>query len=408
MGKLTAHAVQRAKEPGRYGDGDGLYLQVGPTGTKSWFFRYRLPGSVSSNGKPMSREMGLGSLVTFTLAQARERAREQRQLVAQGLDPIAERDKAAARQSITFAQAVERYMHQQQWRNAKHRQQWASTLKNYAKSIMPLDVAAIERRQVLAIVEPIWWSKNETANRVRGRIETVLDWAKAHQYRDGENPARFKGNLDIALKPRSKVRKIQHHAALPFSQLPAFMRALSAQPGLAAQALAFTILTTARTGETIGARWSEIDLEQRVWTVPGSRMKGERDHRVPLSDQALAILTTLRTSLDVAPEPNAFVFPGRQPHRALSNMAMLKILERMDRADVTTHGFRSSFRVWAAEATDFPREVAEAALAHVIADKTEAAYQRSTFFEKRRRMMQAWGNFCADGHGSADVIPLRR
>jgi integrase len=408
MGKLTALAVQRATRPGRYGDGDGLYLQVGPTGTKSWFFRYRLAGSVSSNGKPMSREMGLGSLATFTLAQARERAREQRQLVAQGLDPIAERDKAAARQSITFAQALERYMRQQEWRNAKHRKQWASTLQNYAKSIMPLDVAAVERRQVLAIVEPIWWKKNETANRVRGRIEIILDWAKAHQYRDGENPARFKGNLDIALKPRSKVRKVQHHAALPYSELPAFMQALSVEPGLAALALTFTILTCARTGETIGARWSEIDLEQRVWTVPANRTKGGRDHQVPLSDQALAILNTLRTTLGVTAEPNAFVFPGRKRHRALSNMAMLKILERMDRADVTTHGMRSSFRIWVAEATDFPREVAEAALAHVIADKTEAAYQRSTFFEKRRRMMSAWSDFCTGGQGSSDVIPWRR
>jgi integrase len=408
MGKLTALSVQRTNQPGRYGDGDGLYLQVGPTGTKSWFFRYRLAGSVSANGKPLSREMGLGSLATFSLAQARERAREQRQLVAAGVDPIAQRDKIAARQSITFAQALERYMRTQQWRNGKHRKQWASTLQNYAKPIMPLDVGAVERRQVLAILEPIWRTKNETANRVRGRIEIILDWAKAHQYRDGENPARFKSNLDMALAARSKVRKVVHHAALPYSDLPAFMRALSAQPGLAAQALAFTILTAARTGETIGARWSEIDLTGRVWTVPANRSKGGRDHRVPLSDQAIAILTTLCEGMGVTPEPDAFVFPGRQSHRGLSNMAMLKILQRMGRADVTTHGFRSTFRVWAAEATDLPREVAETALAHAIADKTEAAYQRSTFFDKRRRMMAAWGNFCANGQGSADVIPPRR
>jgi integrase len=407
MGKLTALAVQRANRPGRYGDGDGLYLQVGPAGTKSWFFRYRLPGSISRNGKPLSREMGLGSLATFTLAEARSRAREQRQLVEAGIDPIAERDKAAARQSITFAQALERYMRRQNWRNAKHRKQWAATLRNYAKSIMSLDVAAIERRQVLAILEPIWWAKNETANRVRGRIEIVLDWAKGHQYRDGENPARYKGNLEIALATRSKVRKVQHHAALPHSDLPAFMQALSAQPGLAAQSLAFTILTAARTSETIGARWSEIDLAGRVWTVPADRSKGGREHRVPLSDQALAILTALHNPLGTAAEPDAFVFPGHRPQHGLSNMAMLKTLQRMGRADVTTHGFRSTFRVWAAEATEFPREVAEAALAHAIADKTEAAYQRSTFFDKRRRMMAAWGDFCA-GQGSADVIPLRR
>jgi integrase len=352
--------------------------------------------------------MGLGSLATFSLAQARERARSQRAFVAGGVDPIAMRDTLAARQSITFAQALQRYMRAQQWRNAKHRKQWASTLQNYAKPIMPLDVMAIERRQVLAILEPIWRTKNETANRVRGRIEIILDWAKGHQYRDGENPARFKSNLDMALATRSKVRKVEHHAALPHSDLPAFMHALSAQPGLATQALAFTILTAARTGETIGARWSEIDLIKRVWTVPADRSKGGREHRVPLSDQALAILTTLLGKIGVTPERNAFVFPGRQPHRGLSNMAMLNTLQRMDRAGVTTHGFRSTFRDWAAEATDFPREVAEAALAHAIADKTEAAYRRTDFFEKRRQLMARWGDFCANGQNSADVIPLRR
>jgi integrase len=403
MGELTALSVQRAKRRGRYGDGDGLYLQVSPSGTKSWFFRYRLAGSVSSNGKPMSREMGLGSLATFSLAEARERAREQRQLVAAGIDPIAERDKVAARQSITFAKALDRYIRQPRWRSGKHRKQWTSTLQRYAASIMPLDVRAIERRQVLAILEPIWWTKNETAHRVRGRIEAVLDWAKAHQYRDGENPARYKGNLEITLDSRSKVRKVQHHAALPYTELPAFMRALSAQPGLAPLGLAFTILTAARTGETIGARWSEIDLEGRVWTVLANRSKGGREHRVPLSDEALAVLKAARAQ----DAPSEFVFPGHKPHRGLSNMAMLKTLQRMGRADVTTHGFRSTFRDWAAEA-DFPREVAEAALAHAVADKTEAAYRRTDFFEKRRRMMAHWGDFCANGQGNADVIPLRR
>jgi integrase len=401
VGKLTALAVQRAR-PGRYGDGDGLYLQVSPTGTKSWFFRYRLPGSVSSNGKPLSREMGLGSLSTFTLAEARGRAREQRQLVARGLDPIAERDKASARQSITFARALDRYLQHQHWRSIKHRKQWLSTLKTYAASIMPLDVAAIQRRQILAILEPIWWSKNETATRVRGRIEIVLDWAKAHQYRDGENPARFKGNLEIALPARSKVRRVKHHAALPYAELPSLMTALREQEGIGAQALQFTILTAARTGESTGARWSEINLDAKVWTIPAARMKGGRDHQVPLSDQAVAVLRTLG-----AAEPNAFVFLSKS-HRPLVDVAMPRILQRIGRTDLTVHGFRSSFRVWAAEATDFPREVAEAALAHVVADKTEAAYQRSTFFEKRRRMMAAWGRFCGGDQDSADVISLRR
>jgi integrase len=403
MGKLTALTVQRAKR-GRYGDGDGLYLQVGPTGTKSWFFRYRLRGGVSSNGRPLSREMGLGSLSTFTLAEARERAREQRQLVARGLDPIAERDKTLTRQSITFAQALDRYMRQQHWRNDKHRKQWLSTLRTYASSIMALDVAAIQRRQVLAILEPIWGTKHETATRIRGRIEIVLDWAKAHQYRDGENPARFKGNLELALAARAKVRKVQPHAALPYAELPSFLVALREQEGLSARALEFTILTAARTGESLGARWSsEIDLDAKVWTIPAARMKAQRAHQVPLSDQALAVLQALG-----AAEPNAFVFPGVKPHQPLSATVMIKLLQRMGHAGLTVHGFRSAFRTWAADATDFPREVAEAALAHVIADKTEAAYLRTAFLEKRRQMMAAWGLFCAGGQAGADVISLRR
>ena len=224
--------------------------------------------------------------------------------------------------------------------------------------------------------------------------------------RDGENPARYKGNLDQALEARSKVRRINHHPALPYADLPAFMGALSAQPGTGALALAFTILTAARTGETIGARWSEINLEAKLWTVPAEHTKAMREHLVPLSDQALAVLATVKGAMDT--KPDAFVFAGRHPHKGLSNMSLLKVLERMKREDLTTYGFRSTFRTWAAEATELPREVAEAALAHVIADKTEAAYQRSTFFEKRRRMMAAWGAFCVDGQCSADVIPLRR
>ena len=414
MGKLTALAVQRENRPGYYADGDHLYLQVSPTGTKSWIFRYRQTGHRSRNGRPVNRDMGLGSVDTFSLAQAREQAREQRQLLAKGLDPIEQRrqarQEAMARETVTFAQAVERYMSRpRHWRNEKHRKQWVSTLKTYAYPVVgQLDVRLIDQRHVLQILEPIWWTKNETANRVRGRLETILSWAKVHHLRSGENPAVYRGNLDQALEARSKVRKIKHHNALPHAELPSFMAGLKVQPGMGALALQFCILTAARTGEVIGARWSEIDLETRLWIVPAAHTKANREHRVPLSDQAIELLTQLREGMGVTAEPNSFVFPGRHPHKGLSNMSLLKTLERMKREDLTTHGFRSTFRVWAAEATDYPREVAEAALAHIIADKTEAAYQRSTFFDKRVRMMQAWGAFCTDTQPVADVIPLRR
>jgi integrase len=414
MGKLTVLAVQREKRPGYYADGDHLYLQVSPTGTKSWIFRYRQAGHRSRNCRPVNRDMGLGSADTFSLAEARERAREQRQLLAQGLDPIEQRRQARqaamAQETVTFAQAVERYMSRpRHWRNDKHRKQWASTLNTYAYPVIGhLDVRLIDQRHVLQILEPIWWTKNETANRVRGRLETILNYAKVHHLRSGENPAQYKGNLDHALEARSKVRKIEHHAALPYTELPGFMQALKAQPGIGAQALQFAILTAARTGEVIGARWSEIDLEAQLWIVPAAHTKANREHRVPLSDQALAVLQTAKERMGTSIELKAFVFPGRHPNKGLSNMSMLKTLQRIDRGDLTTHGFRSSFRTWAAEVTDFPREVAEAALAHVVGDKVEAAYMRSTFFEKRVRMMQAWGAFCADVQGTADVIPLRR
>jgi integrase len=348
--------------------------------------------------------MGLGTFGTFTLAQARERAREARQMVAQGIDPIGARRKAVASAPVTFAQATDRFMQQPRWRNAKHKAQWRTTLATYAfPTIGNLSVADVDRRHVMAILEPIWFVKNETASRVRGRIEAILDWAKVHRLREGENPAAFKGNLSHALPAKSKVRKVQHHPALPYTDLPTFMSAVRAQSGRGAQALQFCILTATRTGEAIKARWSEIDLDARLWTVPAERMKAKRDHQVPLSDQAIELLTQLRGG-----QGEDFVFPGTKPGSSISNMAMLKLLERMGRDDVTVHGFRSTFRVWAAEATEYPREVAEAALAHVVADKTEAAYQRSSFLDKRRRMMQAWGAFCADSQPVADVIPLRR
>jgi len=263
-------------------------------------------------------------------------------------------------------------------------------------------VAAIDTGLVMRVLKPIWRKKTETASRLRGRIESVLDWARVHGYRSGENPARWKGNLDHLLPARSKVRPVQHHPALSYPEIPAFMADLRQCPDGAARALEFTILTAARTNETIGATRAEIDTREKAWKVPGARMKSGRDHRVPLSKRALAILDVTSSS----DAKDAFLFEGRKIGRPLSNMAMLKLLERMGRSDLTVHGFRSSFRDWAAERTNFPNEVVEMALAHAVEDKTEAAYRRGDLFEKRRRLMDAWAEFCTSG-GTGQVVPLR-
>jgi integrase len=308
-------------------------------------------------------------------------------------------------ETVTFAQAVDRYLKRpRHWRNDKRGKQWASTLKAYAFPVIGhLDVRLIDQRHILQILEPVWHTKNETASRVRGRIELILDWAKVHRLREGENPARFKGNLDHALPARGKVRTTRHHPAMPHAELPALMSALAGQSGPAALALRFTILTASRTGEVIGMRWGEVDLDARLWTIPGSRMKGKRDHQVPLSDQAVELLTQLRGTTGVTPGPDAFVFPGTRPGKPISDMGMLKLIWRMGREDITIHGFRSSFRVWSAEET----EVAEAALAHVTGNKVEAAYKRTDFLMKRRRLMDAWSRFCTGASGG-EVIRLRK
>jgi integrase len=408
LSKLNALKVQRASEPGRYGDGGNLYLQVSPGGGKSWLFRYRLPSSISSTGKPTSREMGLGSTDTFSLAQARELAQRCRQLIAKGIDPIADRDSRTLESAWTFSLAVDEFMKQPRWRNAKHNAQWRTTLETYAYPVIGnLPVAQVTRQHVLAILTPIWFEKNETASRVRGRIEMVLDWCKAHGHRpDGENPAAFKGNLAHALPAREKVRTVRHHPAMPHADLPGFMAELGAQPGRAARALRFTILTASRTGEVLGMRWREVDLEKRLWSVPAVRMKGRRDHEVPLSDAAVELLEQLRGGGRLVSDADAFVFAGTRPNKPISNMSMLKLLERMDRK-VTVHGFRSTFRTWVGEATDTPREVAEMALAHVIENRVEAAYQRSNYYQKRVRLMEQWARFCTGASGAGEVIRLR-
>ncbi|HZS85299.1 MAG TPA: integrase arm-type DNA-binding domain-containing protein [Stellaceae bacterium] len=412
LGKLTAHAVDTVKAPGMYADGGGLYLQVavakeGAEPAKSWVYRYML------NGR--AREMGLGSLATFTLKRARDRARRAREMCADGIDPIearrAQRAKAAleAAQAIPFADCARRYVeaHKAGWRNAKHAAQWESTLKTYAEPILGrVAVQSIDTAVVMKVLEqkvgdgegragqPLWSARPETASRLRGRLEVILDWAKVRGYRVGENPARWRGHLDKLLPAPGKVRRVKHHAALPFVQVADFLTALRAQEGLAARAFEFAILTAARTGEVLGAQWREIDLAEKVWTVPAGRMKAGREHRVPLSDPALAILAKIKERAQGnGPQPDAFVFASK-PGQPLSNMAFLMLLRRMGRDDLTAHGFRSTFRDWAAERTDYPREVAEMALAHAVSDKVEAAYRRGDLFHRRRQIMTDWAAFC--------------
>jgi integrase len=381
-GRLSSLKVANAREPGMLADGDGLYLQVTRGNARSWIFRY------FRNGK--SHEMGLGSLKAVGVAAARLKAAECRGLLADGIDPIAARDGERAQRAVEDARAITFdhcagafiKAHSSAWKNQKHVAQWTATIRTYVSPVFgSLAVQAVDVALVMKVLEPIWTTKPETAARLRGRIESVLNWAKARGYRTGENPALWKGHLDNLLPPRSKIAKVKHHAALPYNQTSQFIEALHQQDGIAPLALEFAILTAARTGEIIGARWKEINLPDKVWAVPASRMKGGREHRVPLSAGALAVLTKVSEG-----EPEDFVFAGRK-NSPLSNMALLMLLRRMGHNKLTAHGFRSTFRDWAAERTNFQREVAEAALGHVLGDKVEAAYRRGDLFEKRRRLM---------------------
>ena len=391
--RLTAMAATHASKPGLYPDGGGLYLRVARNGSKSWAFRYTL------NGRP--REMGLGGLTKVSLADARKKATDVRRALGDGLDPLTLRQEEEARQaaaakltaahSMTFDKCAEAYVsaHEIAWRNEKHRQQWRNTLTTYVSPVFGSSpVQNVDIDLVMKVIEPLWSTKTETARRVRGRIEVILDWARVRGYRAGENPARWRGNLDHLLPARSKVRAVTHHAALPYSEIGAFMRDLRKMEGASAAALEFLVLTVARTAEIIGARWPEIDLKNSIWVVPAARMKSGRDHRVPLSSTTIAVLTRMASSKD------DYVFPGRAPGAPLSNMALLMTLGRMNHGNITAHGFRSTFRDWAAECTNSPREVVEMALAHVIEDKTEAAYRRGDLFDKRRQLMDAWADYC--------------
>ncbi len=382
--------VERLKRPGMHPDGRGLYLRVGPNGAKSWIFRYRADGK--------RRDAGLGSFPEVTLAEAREKAEALRKQKAAGHDPLELRASAtraakleAARQ-MTFKQCAEAYIetHKATWKNAKHSYQWPQSLGTFVYPVFgDLPVQAIDTALVIQALKPIWRTKTETAIRTRGRIERILDWAKASGFRTGENPSAWRGHLDQLLPQPSKISRVEHHAALPYAEIGEFMRGLRGQGSTSARALEFTILCAARTSETLLATWVEIDFAAKLWVIPAERMKAGKEHRVPLSAAALDLLKAQQ-----AEPAGEFIFPGAKRGRPLSNMAMLQLLRRLGRGDLTSHGFRSTFRDWAGEQTSFPREVIEAALAHALESKVEAAYARGDLIQKRRKLMEAWAGYC--------------
>jgi integrase len=402
VNRLTAIKVQKLKEPGMHPDGAGLYLQVTGPAAKSWVLRYSVGGK--------AREMGLGTLRKVSLAEARRKAADCHKLLEDHIDPIKERERRraaavfASTKTITFTKAADKYCasHRAGLKNLKHAAQWRTTLATYVEPDMgKLLVCDIDTGLVHRVLEKIWTSKPETASRVRGRIESVLDWAKVNKYRDGENPARWRGNLDKLLPKRSKVRKVKHHAALPYAELPAFMQKLRKERGTAARALEFCILTAARTGETLKARPNEISHKEKLWAVPAERMKGGLEHRVPLCHRALEIIDNGSKS---------YLFPSQyHDDKHLSDMAMLNLLERIGHGDITLNGLRSSFKEWARDRTGFENYVVESALAHAVGDKVEAAYARSDVIDKRRKLMQAWADYCAStpAPASKNVVPMR-
>ena len=405
--RLTALRVSRTVRPGLYADGGGLYLQISGSGPRSWIFRYRM------GGRKTPRDMGLGSLDTVSLSEARDKAVEQRKFIDQGIDPIEARKYArstralADAKAMTFKACATAYIdaHKAGWRNAKHAGQWTATLETYAyPKFGKLPVAAIDVGLVLKVLEPVWKDKTETASRLRGRIENILDWAKTRGFRAGDNPARWRGNLQNLLPKRTKVQKVQHHPALPYPQIGAFMQQLRAREGVAALALEYLVRTTARTSEVTRATWDEIDLKGKVWTVPPDKIKGEKEHRVPLSAPAVAVLKRMKKDYG----EDGFVFPGGKEGKSLSSGGMMSVLKRMGRNDLTVHGFRSTFRDWAAEQTSYPNEVCEMALAHVVGDKTEAAYRRGDLLKKRERLMADWATYCSTVRGPGKVIQIGR
>lgn len=382
INRLSARSVSTLRAVGRHSDGNGLYLRISSDGGKRWVFRYRWGDKI--------QDKGLGSATTVTLKEARDAAEGARKQLRAGINPISnKRAEEAKAQGKSFAECAAAYIafNESGWKNEKHRDQWKSTLAAYADPVIgKIAIDQITVDHLIKILEPIWKTKTETASRVRGRIEAVLDWAAARGFRKSENPARWRGHLDKVFPAIRKVSKVVHHPALPFAEIPTFMAELRKREGVSALALEFAILTAARTGEVIGAAWSEFDLDNQLWTIPADRMKAGMEFRQPLSDRAVAIIKSLSRE-------TPYVFPGSNLKKPLSNMSLLAVLSRMGRSDLTTHGFRSTFRDWAAETTDFPNELVEMALAHTIKNKAEAAYRRGDLLERRRALMQAWANF---------------
>ena len=398
--KLTPRKVATAGH-GKYEDGGGLRLVVSKLGAKNWVLRYTLGGK--------RREMGLGSFPDVGLADARSKASEYRLQATENIDPIDTR-LAEPGKVPTFTTCAAQYIraHRRGWKNAKHARQWVSTLKTYARPVIGAKrVDVIDTEDMLKILSPIWTAKTVTAKRTQGRIENVLDFAAAHKYRDHLNPARWRGHLDKLLPRPSRVKTVSHHPAMPYTEVPGFMVELSGKDSASASALQFLVLTATRTNEVLQALWSEIDLEAGIWTIPAAKMKTRQEHRVPLSDAAMAILRGLERD-----ESNPYVFPGARYGRPLSNISLLQVMRGIgygvkgSRGDYVPHGFRSSFRDWSGEVSSFPRDVAEMALAHVIANKVEAAYRRGDLFTKRTEMMQMWASYLANRNDDSKVVSI--
>ena len=400
--RLTARKVETAKTPGMYCDGGSLYMRIAPGGSKQYVFRYIRNGRL--------HDMGIGPTHTLSLAEARGRATEARKLLLDGVDPLASKRahfaalRAAEAKDVTFADCVKGFIkdNEASWSNAKHRREWETSLIKYAFPVLgSLPVAAIDTPLVLRVLKPIWGTIPESASRLRGRIENVLGWATVHHYRSGDNPARWTGLLEHALPA---VQKGEHHAAMPYAEVPAFMAKLRQQTSVPARCLELIILTGVRLDEAREATWDEVDLDNRIWTIPRERMKkGDREHKVPLSAAALAVLREMH-----AIRHSDYVFPGAYAGKPIGRNMPLRLLNSLTGNGATVHGFRSSFRDWAAERTSFAREVAEMALAHAILSAVEAAYRRGDLFEKRRRLMDAWAEFCGKPSASGQVLGIGR
>ncbi|NHV27698.1 site-specific integrase [Burkholderia sp. D-99] len=404
--ELGALAVSKLSKPGKHAVGrvPGLVLQISPTGTKSWLLRVTVGDR--------RREIGLGPYPAVRLQEAHAKAQATRDEIASGIDPVLARKEIASRLrasqafEMTFEEAANRFIKAKapEWKNSKHGDQWRNTLAEYAyPKIGNLMVRHVARAHVMEILEPMWTTKTETASRVRGRLEAILDWAKVKGFRDdGTNPASWRGNLDKLLSAPKRTKRVRNHPALPIDQMATFMETLRATAGVSARCLEFAILTAARSGEARGARWNEIDVRRGVWSIPAERMKAKKEHRVPLSPAALELLRAIERV-----EDQDLVFPSPRSGSVLSDMALLELMRRQH-LDATPHGFRSTFRDWAGEYTNYPRELAEVALAHIKADATEAAYWRGDVLERRRRMMTDWAEFISRPHEGGDVIPINK